>query len=277
MILSFTSNRQAELLAMLGLPVPSAYPASARDEAMPAWLVPQLLFSEHAETRLRRWAAAGQPDVPATDVEVLGDDFLVSAVERVIGHLPPPVRWHLAFHATIRVAGHGSGGHSTHRSLPRAGAAEWPRDLTVVWRHAYPRCPLRRWRIGQRVLSGLGFGWLPPPDDPMMAFESCVAHEAGHAWLGRAYPVELLAEPVSAEARHQADEDHSSLFRLATEWNLLDHLAEGPAREERRVAALAARWGFSGAAVDCRFQAMAARQRVWSEARSLAACESASS
>lgn len=92
---------------------------------------------------------------------MIGDQLLVDAARRVIAGLPPPVRHHLALHPTLRVLGHASGGCASHRSSPRAGADEWPRDLIVVYRHPFPGALFAAGALGSAFLSALALAGCP--------------------------------------------------------------------------------------------------------------------
>lgn len=103
----------------------------------------------------------------------------------------------------------------------------------------------------------------------MTAFGAKAAHEVAHAWLGRAFPLTKINEPVTREEIRSARGESDLLLRLSAQLGRLDELAQDSAREETLVALLSARWGFVGQPADPRFQASAARQRVRAEAASL--------
>src|SRR5262245_34087793 len=88
-------------------------------KALTPWLVPEMLVTEAARDRLRRWAEGGglaEPDSPAArraiirNITIIGDDLLDPLVQKALLQIPPPVLDHVWRHALLLPVGRSCGG-----------------------------------------------------------------------------------------------------------------------------------------------------------------------
>jgi hypothetical protein len=185
-----------------------------RAESLPHWMTRELLATEAARDRLRRWAALGSPTPVRHDVRrhavAIGFDAVRQTVVRAICATPPPVRWFTLNHAWLITV---AGGGWTWAAAPPPATGE----LMVVALDA---------RLGAADLR------------------SVTGHELSHVWLlpaGAGHRVSTIAER----------EEHSQLLsRLASAWGRDDLLRRETIRVERQAAALARQWGFTGVPAD---------------------------
>ena len=160
------------------------------------WLIPELTATEAARTRLQRWAKLDCPRVRDDELKGMGDIPILRNAQRLLTHLPWPVRWYLSNH--IYVVGCG---------------AEKP-----AW------CGARPIIIGARIIA-LGNG-----------SDKTTLHEFSHGWLHGEddRPDEFLsfskAEKMRGAAEFFAAEypNQESLQKIVAEYR------EGAAAKKRR-------------------------------------------
>ena len=267
-------GEDAWLEALTGHPRPVPSEVTILLEGLGApWLTKELIATEAAWERVRRWAAAGglaQPDTPETRratierVVMVGDDTLHPLVRRALERLPLPVLDHIRRHAVILPVGRSCAGFCVTETRPYDDAVEARRWLSVAYevpaRDGLFRRLLRRFQ-GRRG----------PDHDPEASFMDTVGHEAAHHTLLPAPPPR--AARTVAEATKTV-EDRRRHVSLAVEWGLLSHVAKPDERDERQAAALTRSWGFSGVGADGERCALNARRAVLAEAAALPPFES---
>ena len=227
--------------------------------ALAPWLVPEMLATQAARERLRRWseggglAASDTPEVRRAiigRIHILGDDMLQPLVEEALLRMPPPVLDHLQHHTVILPVGLSAAGVCSLDAWPEPDAVEVRRPIPMrygrppgVWAHLFRRRPRE--------------------EDQAAEFMALVGHECAHAWL--------VSAPTPSERlpRAEATEHYERLIKCAVEWNLLDKVIKPRERDEHQAEALALAWGFSKAT---RGDACAwnARRMVLAEAAAIA-------
>lgn len=217
-----------ELLGQV--PNPALTPLE-RAAAIPTWLIPELVCTEAARMRLRRWADCGRPALSrravARDVVVLGLARIRSMLVAAVRRTPPPVAHYLVHHTWIVGGGQGLLGWVQQAPRPPAGA------LQLVW--------------------------LDGKLDPGGVW-SVAGHEFAHAWLLATAPADQVP------TLHERERAARAPARLAAKWGRPDLLAterqrqlRALRRDEIEAARLAAAWGFSGAAAEADHCAETAR------------------
>jgi hypothetical protein len=233
--------------------------------AVAPWLVPEMLMTEAAQRRLRRWAEAGglaEADTPEARraiicrVAICGDDTLEPLIEAALLRMPVPVLDHIQRHSVLLPVGRSCGGFAALEPPPEPDALEVRRLIVLDYGARVGRLArlLARWRWSRRRAQH-------DHDDEFLAL---VGHEVAHHWL--------IPAPAPSERlpRAEAIEWHDRALRCATEWGMLDRLIRPRERDEHQAKDLAHAWGFERAT---RRDACAwnARRIVLTEAAAIAA------
>jgi hypothetical protein len=207
------------------------------------WLGPEMLATEPARARLRRWSEAGglaEADTPEARkatiarIPIVGDDLLEPLVQRALLRMPPPVLDHLRRHSVLLPVGLSCAGFAALEPLHEPDAVEVRRLLPIrygghVGRLARLLRPLRLARTDQRA------------SDEEEEFLALVAHEVAHSWLVAS------PRPSGHLPRVEAIERHETYIRCAAEWGLLDRVIRPLQRDEHQAEGLALAWGFTRA------------------------------
>jgi hypothetical protein len=195
------------------------------------WFTPELVATDAARERLRRWAVTlKRPTISrralCRDLVVVGLDPVRPMIISAIRRMPPPVAHYLVHHSWILGA---------HRHVSG-------------WTWQAPPAPR-----GALQLIVLNAGVLDSAE-----LRAVVAHEIGHAWLTPTVPLDRVQSIHERETAQRRSE------RLARAWGLGSTLEREVARNEGQAAELARSWGFEGRAADaeaCASLAIAAMRR----------------
>ena len=179
-----------------------------RDVMRLPWLCDELVTTDAARVRLRRWAQAGHPSPPdhAAAGLVGPEPGMFNTIRATLARLPPPVRHHVAHHVVFVAIG------------------ERARGVTDAWPTVF--------KAGTD--EGLQLVVLSYDSD----LESLVAHEVAHTWLG---DIQRATRGVRTLEGYQDPPDFDA---LAVEWGAGVRLQV--ALNEWRTANLARAWGFAG-------------------------------
>ena len=227
--------------ALLGVVPDDGLSPLERPAALPSWLGPELCASAPARARLRRWAVdAGSPVATGamirSRVAFVGDpDIRAIVVQALEERIPPPVVHHVLSVCWIFGVGWSTAGwNCVAPPLP----SQPPEPLQLI-----------------NVAGHSGDG-----EDIAGTF----AHEVAHSWV--LAPSDALEELEPVQEREQR---WRSLQQMAVAVGRLDVLFQLAMRNERRAAACARAWGFTGRGANGEACALAARHRIRTDAAAL--------
>lgn len=181
-----------------------------------AWLTSELIPTDAARARLRRWALAGRPVPDRGALAIVGaEPEMRAAVVGAIARLPDCVVAHLVTNTIVVLVGKRCNGWASH--LPALTAPSEPAQIIA--------------------LSDVS-----EVDETAAIF----AHEAAHCFLS----LPVLGAAPSQHAHRDAEAQTELMNTLVREWHVTDPRSFNRARDEWMVAELARSWGFTGRAVD---------------------------
>ena len=182
------------------------------------WLGRELIATEPAKERLKRWVDAGCPVPDRTALTYIGDSGIEKIVEEAMLQIPDPVAAHLVDSSVVIGVGRSSAG--------------WHTLLPVL-----PTSPFEARHV-IAIDGGESDSWIA----------GTFAHEGCHSWLN------AIVSPDAAPTRADRREiDQALAVAIATDPKIVALLAPPKERAERQAAILARSWGFKGAATNPRY------------------------
>jgi len=206
----------------------------ARLKQIPEWMSSELIITEHARVRLKRWLAAGSPDADPAHVVYGGDHDVRVEVVHVLSRVPPPVLVHILTTTLVIGVGETDGGWWDVAPAPLPQPTSEPLCIIAL---AWPT-------------------YIQDRTDAIEELRGIAAHEMAHGWLCKprrpSVPTEYAAEKL----------EHETYIELASKVGSIEEVIAPGVTNEQQAAQLATVWGFRGAGTDHTHQMRAARRRV---------------